>query len=236
MIHSRPNLRSALGSLLLLASAQAHAMQILDVADGATAYAKMSSGEITRLTINNGRIASWQVPKGRLVIQKNAKTGELYVRPLNREEPTSLFVTSESGATYAITLQPVSMPSETIVLRESPVAAAPEAEKSGSRSEGIKAFMLAMAADRLPADMDVRESGQTLTLWEDSRLTLVRSWIGARWVGERFDLTNTGKSPLRVAEAELFRDDVLAIAIEKHELAPGDTTRVFVLRLKGGES
>lgn len=236
MIPSKPGLLQALGSLLLFASVQAHALQILDVSDGATAFAKISSGEITRLTVNNGRIASWQVPKGRLVLQKNAKTGDLYVRPLNREEPVSLFLTSESGSTYAITLQPVSMPSETIVLRESGRTVAPAAEQAGERSEGIKAFMLAMVADRLPADMEVRESGQELSLWQDSRLTLVRSWIGARWVGERFDLMNTGKSQLRVVEQELFRDDVLAIAIEKHDLAPGDTTRVFVLRMKGDES
>lgn len=236
MTHSKPKLLPALSSLILLCASPAHALQILDVSDGATVFAKISANDITRLTINNGRIAAWQAPKGRLVLQKNAKSGDLFVRPLNRDEPVSLFVTSETGATYAITLQPVAMPSETIVLRESGRATAPAAEKAGAHSDAIKAFMLAMAADRLPADMEVKESGQELALWQGSRLTLVRSWIGLRWVGDRFDLTNTGTAHMRIGEQELFKDDVLAVAIEKHELAPGETTRVFVLRMKGDES
>jgi conjugal transfer pilus assembly protein TraK len=238
MIHLKPNFPAAtLTSLFLLCAAtSAHALQILDVSDGATVFVKISSNDITRLTINNGRIAAWQVPKGRLVLQKNAKTGDLYVRPLNRETPVSLFVTSESGGTYALTLQPISMPSETVVLRETGRAQPSFAERAGSRSDAIKAFMLAMAADRLPPDMEVKESAQDFELWQGSRLTLVRTWVGARWVGERFDLTNTGQSSMRLAEQELFKQGVLSIAIEKLELAPGETTRVFVLREARDES
>lgn len=238
MIPLKPRLWLALSSLVALISAHpAAALQILDVSDGATVFAKISAEDITRLTINNGRIAAWQVPKGKLVMQKNVKTGDLYVRPLNRELPVSLFVTSESGATYALTLQPVAMPSETIVMREPGRSTSSTfAEKAGSRSDAIKAFMLAMAADRLPADMEVKESGQEFMLWAGSRFVHVRSWIGGRWVGERFDLTNTGAGSMTLNEQELFKPGVLGIAIENLVLKPGETTRVFVLREQGDES
>lgn len=231
MIHLKQNLLPSLCSLLCLITPQgAQALQALDVSDGGTAYAKISAQDLTRLTINNGRIASWHAPKGKLVIQKNAKSGELYVRPLNRDEPVSLFVTSDKGSTYAITMMPVAMPAESIILNEARRKTPSTIERAGTRDETIKALMLAMAADRMPPDMEVRESRQSFSLWQGSRFTLVRSWLGTTLMGERFDLTNTGTSAMRLLEQELFKPGVLAISIEKHELAPSESTRVFVVR------
>ena len=231
MIHLKQNLLPSLCSLLCLIAPQgAQALQALDVSDGGTAYAKISVQDLTRLTINNGRIASWHAPKGKLVIQKNAKSGELYVRPLNRDEPVSLFVTSDKGSTYAITMLPVAMPAESIILNEARRKTPSTIERAGTRDETIKALMLAMAADRMPPDMEVRESQQSFSLWQGSRLTLVRSWLGTTLMGERFDLTNTGTSVMRLLEQELFKPGVLAISVEKHELAPSESTRVFVVR------
>ena len=231
MIHLKQNLLPSLCSLLCLITPQgAQALQALDVSDGGTTYARISAEDLTRLSINNGRIASWHAPKGKLVIQKNAKSGELYVRPLNRDVPVSLFVTSDKGSTYAITMMPVDMPAESIILNEARRQTPSTIERAGARDETIKALMLAMAADRMPPDIEVRESRQSFSLWQGSRLTLVRSWLGTTLMGERFDLTNTGTSAMRVLEQELFKPGVLAISVEKHELAPSESTRVFVVR------
>ena len=83
--------------------------------------------------------------------------------------------------------------------------------------------------------MEVRESGQEFRLWQGSRLTLVRSWLGQTLMGERFDLTNTSSTPMRLLEQEFFKPGVLAISVETLNLAPGDTTRVFVVRYREGE-
>lgn len=231
MTHLRQNLLPSLCSLFCLITPHgAQALQALEVSDGGTAYAKISADDLTRLSINNGRIASWHAPKGKLVIQKNAKSGELYVRPLNRAVPVSLFVTSDRGSTYAITMMPVEMPAESIILIEARRKTPSMIERAGTRDATIKDLMLAMAADRMPPDMEVRESSQTFSLWQGSRLTLMRSWLGASLMGERFDLTNTGTSPMRLLEQEFFKPGVLAISVEKHELAPSESTRIFVVR------
>lgn len=231
MIPLKQNLLPSLFSLLcLFAPQRAQALQALEVSDGGTAYAKISADDLTRLTINNGRIASWHAPKGKLVIQKNSKSGELYVRPLSRKEPVSLFVTSARGSTYAITMMPVAMPAESLVLNEARRKAPPTIERAGALDITIKNLMLTMAADRMPADMEVRESSQTFSLWQGSRLTLMRSWLGASLMGERFDLTNTGTSSMRLLEQEFFKPGVLAVSIEKHELVPSESTRIFVVR------
>ena len=237
MIPLKPRRLAALFNLFCLAwPLSASALQIVDVADGVTAYAKIASDELTRISIADGRIASWYVPKGKLIIQKDAKGGELYVRPLDRSAVVSMFITSGSGATYALTMQPVAMPSESVVLREGGPRKRPAAvERAGSLDNAIKELMLTMASDRIPLDIEVRESGQEFRLWQGSRLTLVRSWLGQTLMGERFDLTNTSSTPMRLLEQEFFKPGVLAISVETLNLAPGDTTRVFVVRYREGE-
>lgn len=230
-------LRPLLACSLLLAALPAWALQVLPVRDGETAFARIAADDLTRIALSDGRIQSWHALRGRLAIEKNARTGQLYVRPLDRGEPASLFLTADSGATYALTLQPVDMPAESLILKDPARRAAKPsaAEQSDSRQRMVKALALMLAADRLPADMEVRERGETLRLWQGSRFVHLRTWLGMGVVADLFQLTNTGSAEMRVAEAELFRPGVLAVGVENQALNPGDTTRVFVIRQREGE-
>ena len=230
-------LRLLLTCSLLLATLPAWALQVLPVRDGETAFARIAADDLTRIALSEGRIQSWHALKGRLAIEKNARTGQLYVRPLDRGEPASLFLTADSGATYALTLQPVDMPAESLILKDPARRAAQPtaAEQSDSRQRMVKTLALMLAADRLPADMEVRERGETLRLWQGSRFVHLRSWLGTAVVADLFQLTNTGATEMRVAEPELFRPGVLAVAVETRALNPGEASRVFVLRQRQGD-
>ncbi len=240
MIPSAIRHRLLAASLLLLGglALPAWALQVLPVRDGETAFARIAADDLTRIALAAGRIQSWHTLKGRLAIEKNTRTGQIYVRPLDRREPASLFLTADSGATYALTLQPVDMPAESLILKGPAWRAAKPstAEQADSRQRMVKSLALMMAADTLPGDMEVRERGETLRLWQGSRFVHQRSWLGTAVVADLFQLTNTGNAELRVAEPELFRPGVLAVGVENHALNPGETTRVFVIRQReGGE-
>jgi conjugal transfer pilus assembly protein TraK len=235
-------LRPLLACSLLLAALPAWALQVLPVRDGETAFARIAADDLTRIALAEGRIQSWHALKGRLAIEKNARTGQLYVRPLDRGEPASLFLSADSGATYALTLQPVDMPAESLILKDPArrVAKLSTAEQAlgyvSSRQRMVKELALMMATDRLPTDMEVRERGETLRLWQGSRFVHLRSWLGSAVVADLFQLTNTGNTEMRVAEPELFRPGVLAVGVENQALNPGEATRVFVIRQReGGE-
>jgi len=239
MIPSVIRLRLLVTSLLVLGglTPPAWALQVIPVRDGETAFARIAADDLTRIALSEGRIQSWHALKGRLAIEKNARTGQLYVRPLDRGEPASLFLTADSGATYALTLQPVDMPAESLILKDPARRAVKPstAEQSDSRQRLVKELALMMAADRLPADMEVREQSETLRLWQGSRFVHQRSWLGTAVVADLFQLSNTGNAELRVSEAELFRPGVLAVGVESHALNPGETTRVFVIRQREGD-
>lgn len=239
MIPSVIKLRLLTTSLLVLGgmTPPAWALQVIPVRDGETAFARIASDDLTRIALSGERIQSWHALKGRLAIEKNPRTGQLYVRPLDRGEPSSLFLTAESGATYVLTLQPVEAPAESLILKDPERRAAKPsmAERADSRQRMVKELALMVAADRLPADMEVRERGETLRLWQGSRFVHLRSWLGMAVVADLFQLTNTGIDELRVAEPELFRPGVLAVGVENQALNPGETTRVFVIRQREGD-
>ncbi len=236
--HINPAIKQLLaGSLLLLVALPVWALQVIPVREGETLFAKIAADDLTRIALSEGRIQSWHTLKGRLAIDKNVRSGQIYVRPLDRGEPVSLFLTSETGATYALTLQPVEMPAESLILKEQVQRAAKpsKAEQTDSLQQMVKELALLMAADRLPSDMELRERGEELRLWQGSRFVRLRSWMGASVVADLFQLTNTGTAEMRVAEPELYRPGVLGVAVENHSLRPGEATRIFVIRHREGD-
>lgn len=224
-------------SLFLMTTLPAWALQVIPVREGETLFAKIAADDLTRIALSEGRIQSWHTLKGRLAIDRNTRTGQIYVRPLDRGEPVSLFLTSETGATYALTLQPVEMPAESLILKEQARQAAKpsKAEQTDSLEQMVKELALLMAADRLPPDMEVRERGEELRLWQGARFVRVRSWLGATVVADLFQLTNTGSAEMRVAEPELYRPGVLGVGVENQSLLPGEATRIFVIRHREGD-
>jgi conjugal transfer pilus assembly protein TraK len=190
-------------------------------------------------------------PAGEVVVECDRDKGEIYVRPLSAAEagggkPINLFISS-AHATYTLLLRRADTPADTIVIRDRTVRA-PALEVAPSSPPGpapshlrrMKALLIAMASDRPPADVRVEEVNRPLQLWAESRLMLLRRYEARGLVGEKYLLQNTSAAPMVLAEQEFDRPDsrdagqVLAVAIEHHNLRPGDSTHVYVLR-RGGE-
>lgn len=178
-------------------------------------------------------------PAGEVVIQCDRDKGEIYVRPVgNGGKPVDLFISS-AMATYTLLLRRVDGPADTIVIRDrSPRTGHGEAESGPTgrapiHVRALKAMLVMMASERVPNDVGVDEVGQEVTLWAESRFSLMRRYTGRGLVGEKYLLTNVGAKPMVLAEQEFDREGVYAVAIENHNLRPGDSTNVYVIR--GGD-
>ena len=223
--------------LLLLLSTQAFALQIVDARDGETMLAKISQKELTRIAVAHGRVRTVTGNAGEFVLEKDEDQGQVYLRPAAMEstKPINVFVTSEHG-TVALLLQPVDMPSDTIVIRRvisdarTLMAGASPTAHGASYVRGIKNLVLMMASDALPDDMEVRELARPLTLWPDMNMTLQRLYLGSQIVGEKYQLTNLSTRELRLAERDLYKPGVMAVGIESDLLRAGATTNVFIVR------
>ncbi len=192
-------------------------------------------------------------PAGEVVLECDRDKGEIYVRPVGLTpdgggKPVNLFVSS-AQATYTLVLRRADTPADTIVIRDRTARptviggsafAGASAPLGGSAHHvrALKAMLVAMASDRTPSDVRIDELNQPIQLWAEARFSLIRRFEGRDLVGERYLLTNVSDRLMVLAEQEFDRPDnadglVLGIAIENHNLRPGDSTAVYVIR-RGG--
>jgi conjugal transfer pilus assembly protein TraK len=244
----RPFRTLAATAVGLVLAGSAYALQTVDVRDGPSVTAKMSLTEQTRIKIDRGRILDvlgdiydpQRNSAGRFVLEKDDQAGEIFIRLLDPSllRPVNLFVKGERG-TFGLVLQPVDMPLETIVLRdrgESLAVAQGVSDtpfpKNTSHVRAIKAMWLTMAGDTVPRDVQVRAMNREVTLWKEARFVLDRVYVANTMVGELYTLTNVSQQPMVLAEQELYRDGVLGVAIQEHQLRPGQATAVYVVRAR----
>lgn len=182
-------------------------------------------------------------PAGEIVIECDRDKGEIYVRPVGEgKKPINLFVSSAKG-TYTLLLRRADTPADTIVIRDKAAlqrrsdatAPRPAPGSAASHVRGLKALLVAMATERVPIDLQVEDVAQPITLWREARLTLERTYRGRGLVGERYTLQNVSEAPMVLTEQEFDREDdeagsVAGVAIEHHNLRPGERTLVFVIR------
>ena len=181
-------------------------------------------------------------PLGEIVLECDREKGEIYVRPVgNGTKPINLFVSSER-ATYTLLLKRVDTPADTIVIRDKTPKQAQAFEsripaslsgRSPVHIRALKTMLIAMATDRVEPDIRVEEIGRAVQLWAEARFSLMRVYEGRGLIGEKYMLTNVSDKPMVLAEQEFDRDDgsVLGVSVETHNLRPGETTNVYVIRV-----
>jgi len=186
----------------------------------------------------SGAVTSTSNPTGEIVLECDRDKGEIYVRPVNDSvKPVNLFVTSAS-ATYTLLLRRADTPADTIVIRDrtpsalKPAAATQGAGPSPNPVRAMKALLVAMASDRVPPDVRVEETHRSVPLWAEARFSLVRQYEGRGLIGEKYLLHNVSDSPIVLAEPEFDREagGVAGVSIEQHNLRPGESTSVYVIR------
>ena len=176
---------------------------------------------------------------GEIVLECDRDKGEIYVRPVgDSAKPINLFVSS-ANSTYTLLLRRSDTPADTIVIRDkTPKALKPATSRQTSTGpapnpvRAMKALLLAMASDRVPPDIQVDETQGTIPLWAEARFSRIRQYEGRGLIGEKYLLQNISGAPMVLAEQEFDREhgSVVGIAVEQHNLRPGETTSVYVIR------
>lgn len=182
-------------------------------------------------------------PTGELVLECDKDKGEVYIRPVGKSsKPINLFISS-AQATYTLLLHRSDTPADTIVIRDpsarllrpdniNPSPSGMSLGTSANHIRAMKALLVAMASDRVPPDVRVEEVNRPVPLWLEARLSLMRRYEGRGLVGEKYLLQNISPTLMVLAEQEFDREgaQVMGVSIENHNLQPGETTNVFVIR------
>ena len=205
-----------------------------------TQPASVSNGQVSPVPQGNTAQVN---PAGEIVLECDTDKGEIYVRPVgklvgNIGKPVNLFVSSQH-ATYTLLLRRSDTPADTIVIRDkTPRQARAEqgnvnpSARQAQHVRSLKAMLVAMTSDRVPTDIRVEEVSRPVQLWVEASFSLTRLYEGRGLIGERYLLTNVSNQNMVLAEQEFDRESgvVLGVAIENHNLRPGESTAVYVIR------
>ena len=149
--------------------------------DGQTLLGKISQKELTRVTVEHGRIKKITGNAGEFLLDKDEDQGQIYIRPASdtATKPINLFVTTDR-ATFTLLLQPVDLPAETIVIKDRAATTNPSqpAQSSTCTKTESRTCCSSVAGDALPHDMDVHEMAKEVALWKEARFMLSRTYTG----------------------------------------------------------
>ncbi|QBE66285.1 TraK domain-containing protein [Pseudoduganella lutea] len=174
-------------------------------------------------------------PRGDVILNCDLDKGEIYVRPVSASlaKPINLFVSSPR-ATYTLLLRPARMAADTLILRDRHIDSTQTASTNNRPAaahhvRALKTLLVSMAtgrdADGAQAEhMEVRKA-----LWQEAEYTQLHRVEARALVGETYRLRNIGNTVMVLAEQEFDREGVLAVAIERHNLRPGEATLVHVI-------
>lgn len=220
--------------LLLTLLAIDVAAESLKVTDGQTVAVQASLRELNRIRIDGGKVTHLRGPDDRIQAEADTATGEVYFRMADpASTPFSLFVSADNGETYTLLVTPRQIPAVTLVLAPTSGASALPAAAGASTdpyTTRIKRLIRSMAMDdkryhQIPVSQPVALNKQ----WQ---LILEKRWPG-ELEGERYTIRNVSDQSRKLDEREfqwINQQQALAVALEKHWLEPGETTRLLLIR------
>ena len=218
--------------------ATARALQILEAADHAELSAEISGDEVNRIALDGDRISRVIQSPGGFTVEHDPVRGDLYLYPdravalgpMQAQEaatPVTLYVGTEEGFTYRLTLSVVSRESAQILIRNA-AAAAPDAwlsdvagpSAAGYQNELVTLIRAVARRESLPGYIRVvapepPQPGSTAEI-PPAQQSFVELWRGPRFTARVLRTPAEG-----VADAEqlakLAGSDVAAVWLS----APG---------------
>ena len=219
---------------LLVASFSASAAQVLVGKPDDTLSARVSRAEPTLIRIDGHRVRRIFGAEGEFAVTADKEAGTAYIKPSADKSTLSLFVSDESGRTWKLLLSVIDGPSDSITIKSRSISGAVTAQgRDVPRNQLIKRVLLSLQSDT-EAEMEARVANEIVPLWTEALFVLTRV-IDGTLKGEKYLLTNTSANAMVIDERELYRRQVIAISIAKPQLAPGETTEIFVISENPGE-
>ena len=174
----------------LLLPAPAVAIQTLEAADHAELEAAISATGVSRVALADDRIRRIIRSPGGFDVEHDATSGDLYLRPLETPDPGSvehpgatlpvtLFLGTERGFTYRLTLTPDARPSAQVLIRNAaarPATHVPVGATENARvAELVRLVRAAAVRERLPGyAVETGRSGllpQAIEIWRGARFS-----------------------------------------------------------------
>ncbi|KTD35022.1 conjugative transfer protein TraK [Legionella nautarum] len=230
-------MRKPLSIALALLSTVAMGATSIPVKDNSDIALTLSQGNYNRLVVKNDKIMEAVFPPNSMAIKRDEQDGSVYVM-LAASNPFTLFLTTETGRHFSVTLNGEESLGKTIELVPSQsvgtktVVNTPKTNPKTITQEAVPEAILAMLThmeQQKPfADVSIKRQFGKVERWSKGLTLKPRdSWDGKLLKGETIELYNGGKEPLELAQEWFAKEGTLAIKFSKPSLAPGEKAMLY---------
>ena len=227
---------AAPGLLLIIymgSSATAWALQVLEASDHAELAAEISDTDVNRIALEGDRVSRVIQSPGGFTVEHDPVRGDLYLYPDTaafgpERAPATLYLGTEQGFTYRLSLSVVSRDSAQILIRNAAVAAGSVGRTSpvaGEHRDEPVSLILAVARREPVAGYIILPTAVSMTSPE--RGSLMELWRGPRFTARVWKTPAGG-----VEDAQQFASRSGANVVAAWVSAPGrgpDGERIAVL-------
>ena len=217
--------------LTLLLSAQAYGYQHIPVQEGTPVSAHVSATALNRIAVENDRIVSIKGTTGEFELDKDPELGQIFIKPaVEKEEPIDVFITTEKGHTYALSLIAADTGAENIVLAPIGNGITALAEKSDSYEMLLKNIVKAMHTQTVLEGFITENAKIKLPKVHGAEVQHLQSYAGNSLLGEILEVSNRSSEALILTESDFYGEGVRAVAIVNKVISAKGKTRVYRVR------
>lgn len=217
------------------------ALQIKHVKDNETVNAYVAQKGKTRVFVEGGRIASLHGTPNAYVYKNDDVHGQVFIIPTvpYQHKPFSLFITTETGKTYGLKLNPRNTLSESIMLQPKiDNSKAVTWETASTYNNAIVNLIRYMANGVSPEGYEViniakNSKNKIYYLGNIAEIKPLAIYNGVHLRGEVYQVINRLNRSITVTETEFYRPGTRAIAIDQHTLPPYGKTYLYGVMSNG---
>jgi conjugal transfer pilus assembly protein TraK len=229
-----------IGLILSLLSVIGQSASRIPIKDNNDIALTLSQDNYNRIVILNDKIIEAVFPSNAMAIKRDEQDGSVYVM-LSTNNPFTLFLTTEGGRHFSVTLNGEPALGKTIELVPEKATIAKKAEKAVIKNvatteeavpEAILAMLSHMEQHKPFADVKILHQYGKAERWGKGLTLLPKEvWDGKLLKGETIELYNASKDPLELSQEWFTQEQTLAVKFSKLTLNPGE--RGMLYRIQG---
>tara|TARA_R110000868_G_scaffold368790_4_gene631929 strand:+ start:348 stop:1007 length:660 start_codon:yes stop_codon:yes gene_type:complete len=210
-----------------------YALQVKSAINNGTITANVSSTDITRIMIKGDRIQSVRGVKGAYTRENDNNRGEVYIQPTTpyQHRAFTLLINTELGRHYTLLLNPMSVPSDTLMLVARGVIEqkAAKFENSSPYEITISNLIRSMRTGSRPEGYSIRTVNEKkrYLYGNIAYIKLNKVYQGYNLRGEIWEIKNTRPHMITLTERAFYKPGTRAISLEAMNIASHGTTYLY---------
>lgn len=221
--------------ILLAIVIDGSAVQIYNVKNGAEVLAVIYKSGLSRISLEDDRIAAIKGVAGEFQLDKNEDVGDIYIKPTatRASDTIDLFIQSEKGNTYALRLKTSSEKPESISLVANDLSSENKdtfkVSSNAKQSEVIDLLkQVSSGADIKGYTVEVFSEPSKLKLKSEVISIVEKIYKGRLYKVEVIKVENNSDRTITVQDRDLADvNNILAVSIESHQLPDNSYTMAY---------